>query len=354
MKIKSVSVYRKNLALTKPYTIAFKTISDVENIFLEIELENGMIGKGAANPAPEVVGETPDQTFENLESEFVQRLKGQDIRHFNQLIDVSAQLFPRLPGTLAAIDIALHDAFCQYLGVPVAGFYGIKIKSLSTSVTIGIKNVEETMREAAEYEQQGFKALKVKTGVDVDEDADRIMNLYGAYKNRMQIRVDANQGYTLADLKRFMEKIKGAEIELIEQPLPVGSEKELLDLPAEVRKTLAADESLKNAAYALQLAQHPQPFGIFNVKLMKCGGIKGAMEIASVARNAKIDLFWGCNDESKISIAAALHAAYANEHTKYIDLDGSFDLKEDVAGGGFLLKDGRLEILDAPGLGLTN
>jgi L-Ala-D/L-Glu epimerase len=42
----------------------------------------------------------------------------------------------------------------------------------------------------------------------------------------------------------------------------------------------------------------------------------------------------GCNDESIISITAALHMAYACPNTKYIDLDGSFDLMEDLVTGG--------------------
>ena len=68
--------------MQKPYTIARETITDVENIFLEITLENGIKGIGAANPAPEVVGETPAQTLQNLQSDFVQSLVGKDIRHF--------------------------------------------------------------------------------------------------------------------------------------------------------------------------------------------------------------------------------------------------------------------------------
>ena len=43
MTIKSIKVYKKNLALTRPYTIATKTISDVESVFVEIELSNGII-----------------------------------------------------------------------------------------------------------------------------------------------------------------------------------------------------------------------------------------------------------------------------------------------------------------------
>jgi L-alanine-DL-glutamate epimerase-like enolase superfamily enzyme len=86
---------------------------------------------------------------------------------------------------------------------------------------------------------------------------------------------------------------------------------------------------------------------------MKCGGLIGAKEIATIAHHAGIDLFWGCNDESIISITAALHMAYACSNTKYIDLDGSFDLMEDLVTGGFEVQDGCLVINNAAGFGFT-
>ncbi len=51
MKIVEVKPYLKKLTLTKPYTIAYDTITDVELVFLEITLENGIIGIGSASPA---------------------------------------------------------------------------------------------------------------------------------------------------------------------------------------------------------------------------------------------------------------------------------------------------------------
>ena len=87
MRINTLRAYRRNLALTKPYTIAYQTTTDVENIFLEIELANGLVGIGAANPDPEVVGESPEQTIRNLQSEWMNGLIGRDIRLFNTLID---------------------------------------------------------------------------------------------------------------------------------------------------------------------------------------------------------------------------------------------------------------------------
>jgi L-alanine-DL-glutamate epimerase-like enolase superfamily enzyme len=67
-----------------------------------------------------------------------------------------------------------------------------------------------------------------------------------------------------------------------------------------------------------------------------------ALEIAQIAKNAGISLFWGCNDESIASITAALHLAYACPNTKYLDLDGSFDLAEDLVTGGFEVKNGLM------------
>ena len=92
--------------------------------------------------------------------------------------------------------------------------------------------------------------------------------------------------------------------------------------------------------------------GIFNIKLMKCGGISEGLKIADIGLREGIDLFWGCNDESIISITAALHAAFACSNTKYIDLDGSLDLARDIVKGGFILKDGIMQCSDKPGLGV--
>ena len=309
MKIVAVRAYLKKMALKKPYTIAYNTFSDVSLAFLEIELANGMIGYGSGSPAEEVVGETTEQTFANLNTSFVANLVGRDIRHFQQMIFESNLQFPHLPGTLAAIDISLHDAFGKYLGVSVASFYGQKMNALPTSMTIGIKGLDETIKEAKEYAAMGFKVFKVKTGMDVKEDIERIAALYAAFGADCTIRVDANQGYDLDQLKLFLKATSSYPLELIEQPLPVGQEQTLLELSVAERKYLTADEALKDPNAALQLAAGEHAFGIYNIKLMKCGGLIGAKEIATIAQHAGIDLFWGCNDESIISITAALHIA---------------------------------------------
>ena len=350
MKINFINVWREKLPLTKPYTIAYKTITDTELIFAEIILENGITGLGSANPFPEVVDETSEITVTNLQSDFIQNFKGRDIRTFQQLIDESAEHFPNCPGTLAAIDIALHDAFGKFIGIPVLDFYGKKIEALPTSITIGIKNTDAMIVEAKGYHALGFRILKIKTGQNVEEDIERVQKLKETFKDKFIIRVDANQGYTVGDLKKFIAATK-QNVELIEQPVKTGAEKSLHELNDEDKKILAADESLLNTKDAFSLSQPPLAFGIFNIKLMKCGGIRAAKEIATIANQAGINLFWGCNDESIISITAALHAAYSCSNTKYLDLDGSFDISKDIVEGGFVLKDGYMHTNGLPGLG---
>ncbi|MEJ7557120.1 MAG: dipeptide epimerase [Pedobacter sp.] len=353
MKIRSVKAYRKLLALKRPYTIARNTFYNAVIVFFEVELENGIRGMGAANTDVEVVGESADDTLANLESDLVSQLAGKDIRSFLAHIHTYRQAFSKYPGTQAAIDIALHDAFCQWMGISVLNFYGRRHKKMLTSVTIGIKDVVETLEEAQEYYESGFRALKIKTGRNAELDAERIIKLREIYGAHFMIRVDANTGYDMDQLKTFIRLTEGHQVELIEQPFLPGMENDLLQLPMETRAILAADESLKSTRSAFTLARQ-KAFGIFNIKLMKCGGITSAFEIATIAAQARISLFWGCNDESMISITAALHAAFACPHTRYIDLDGSLDLAEDIVINGFTIKDGYMIPNDLPGLGLTS
>ncbi len=352
MSIKEIIVTKENLKLTRPYAISYKTVDTVENCIVEIITEGGLSGLGASNPSKQVVGETVDDTLQILTDENLEWLIGRDIREMPQLCHEVCQKFPNNPGASVALDVALHDLFSQYLQVPLVFYLGQKIKSLPTSITIGIKNVQETLEEADEYIGRGFNVLKVKLGKSMEEDLERIKKLREAHGNDITIRIDANQGYSMLETQDFYYNALSCDLELIEQPMKADALGEMKKLPAEIREIIAADESLISPKNAFHLAEKPAACGIFNIKLMKCGGITQAHAIATIAQHAGIDLMWGCNDESIISITAALHAAFSCPHTKYIDLDGSLDLAQDVVKGGFTLKNGMMSPLDKPGLGL--
>lgn len=350
--IKSIQVWSADLGNTRPYTIAFKTVDEVRNAFVEITLSDGTTGIGSGNPSEYVVGENLAQCLAALEEKNLAFLIGRDIRELHQLTFEVWERFPKNPSARAALDIALYDAFTKRLGIPLVKYLGQKIHKMPTSNTIGIKNVADTLKDAEEYQRQGFSVLKVKLGKDLEEDIERMVKLRERFGPSMVLRIDANQGYTAAQAIDFYKRTKALDIELIEQPLPAKAIAEMKSLPEEVKAIVAADESLITPMDAMALVKPPRASGIFNIKLMKCGGISQGLKIADIALHEGIDLFWGCNDESIVSITAALHAAFSSPCTKYIDLDGSLDLGNDVVKGGFILKDGYMYCSDQPGLGV--
>ncbi len=351
MKIKKITIWKEDLALTRPYTIAYETISAVENVFVLLEAENGMTGIGAGSPAEDVTGETITATETALNLKLEPILQGKDIRYCRSLLQQLKAALADTPAALAAADIALHDLVAGTVGLPLADLLGRVHDRLPTSITIGIMPVEETLTEAREYLDRGFSILKIKTGLDVQEDIERIIRLDETFKSKIRMRVDANQGYGVDELCRFSEKTAG-RVEFIEQPLKAADHGKMGQLPQALRRISAADETLLGPGDAVEMLHSPKPFGIFNIKLMKCGGIAPGLEIAAMAEHAGIDLMWGCMDESIVSIAGALHAAFSSRATRYLDLDGSLDLARDIVNGGFILENGWMRTTDQPGLGV--
>jgi L-alanine-DL-glutamate epimerase-like enolase superfamily enzyme len=352
VKITAVSSWSEAVPLTRPYEIASMRIESVDLLFLRLATDEGLEGLGSASPAEEVTGESPAACLEALGEARLAWLEGRDSRELERLCRELERTHRGTPAARAAVDMALHDLSARNLGLPLVEVLGRCHNALPTSVTIGISSVEETVAEADRLLGRGFRCLKVKTGRSFDEDVERLAVLRERAGRQVAIRVDANQGWTPQETRRFGAHAVELGIELVEQPLPVGAVAELRALPFGLKRLVAADESLLSADDARQLAAEPAACGVFNIKLMKCGGIRPALAIAEVARGAAIDLMWGCNDESAISIAAALHAAYACPATRFLDLDGSFDLARDPATGGFVVEDGRLRLLDRPGLGV--
>ena len=304
MKISKATYWVERLALIRPYTIAYEHIDSVQNLFVLLEAHDGTVGLGVASPAEEVTGEGVQKCRQALADNLEGLLRGTDIRHLKARLREIEIALPGAPAARAAIDMALHDLWAKHLGLPLVDLLGRVHRSLPTSITIGIGSVKESLEEAADQ------------------------------------------------FKNFIKQTQALELELIEQPLAAGDLAGMRRLPEAVRNRVAADESLLDARDVLSCLEHPRPFGIYNIKLMKCGGIAPAIQIAEIANLAGIDLMWGCMDESSVGIAAALHAALASPATRYLDLDGHLDLVRDPVTGGLVLKDGELGVTDNPGLGV--
>jgi len=352
VRISGITSWGEALPLLQPYEISSMRIDAVDLFFVRIATDEGVEGVGSASPAEDVTGESPAACRTALSAKQLSWLRGRDPRDLDGLSGELERSHRATPAARAAVDMALHDLVARSEGVSLVDLFGRCHEVLPTSVTIGISSVKETLAEAEDYLGRGFRYLKVKTGRAFDEDVERLTKLREFVGPEVSIRIDANQGCTVEEACSLGDLAGDLNLELIEQPLPAALNSELRSLPSSVRRIIAADESLHGEEDARDLARDPSACGIFNIKLMKCGGIRPALAIAKTARSAGIDLMWGCNDESVVSIAAALHAAYACPNTRYLDLDGSFDLARDPAKGGFVVEEGRLRLLDRPGLGV--
>lgn len=353
LKIKSVSYWKEDMALSRPYAVTYVMHHSVQNLFIKIEADNGLYGLGAGSPSKHVTGELMDDDCSARIPELEGLLVGKDVRELRTIIRSCAHIYAKHPALLAALDMALHDLLCKHLDISLGRYLGVIHRPLPTSITIGIKSLDETVEEGLEYKERDFKIIKLKIGQSLEEDIERTIKLREAVGKEMLIRVDANQGYTVESLTKYLEETANADVEFYEQPMKPSLIEDMFQLPDDVRSICAADEDLHKHRDALRILSMGKAFGIYNIKLMKCGGITEALRIADVAETSDIPLMWGCMDESVISISASLNAALACPATQYLDLDGSFDLAKDVATGGFRIEGGVLyPLYDQPGLGV--
>lgn len=350
-RIVGAEVWKEDLQLTRPYRIAGEEITYAENAFIILRDSEGRSGIGSACPMPEICGESMGDTFPALH-DAAALLHHMDMADFHPLLDIAAGELTTTPAARAAVDMALYDLYCKQLAIPLVDLFGRQIHEMETSVTIGITTEEQAHEDLMAHLRQGFHVIKVKIGDQVEHDISIVRKLREWGGHQFRLRVDANEGYDIDSLNRFLAQMDDLDIELIEQPFLSPASAQMSLLGSDLRRICMADEDLVSEEDATQLSRD-QSYGVWNIKLMKSGGITPSRRIASLAMRTGIDVMWGCNDESRVSIAAALHAAFSCPSTKYLDLDGSFDIAYDVVSGGFIVENGKLRLTDEPGLGVT-
>lgn len=350
MKITNIEAWLVKLKLEEPYTISYETIDAAINVILRIETNQGIVGHGCAAPDEHVTGETPEGNLAAIHDVVMPILKRADPFRSAKLVENLKIKISTQPSALAAVDMALYDILGKFAGLPVWKLLGGFRDRIKTSVTIGILPEEDTVKRARDWVAQGFKSLKLKGGKDVETDIVRIIKVREAIGKNIELRFDANQGFTVEQCQTFFEKTRQVKLEFIEQPTPKGQPDLLGRVTSNVPIPVMADESLLSLRDVFRLARHNLA-DMVNVKLMKVGGISEALQINAVARSAGLEVMVGCMDESALSIAAGLHFALARSNVFYADLDGHIGLLNDPFAGAVNLRNGILYPNNKPGLG---
>jgi L-alanine-DL-glutamate epimerase-like enolase superfamily enzyme len=336
--------------LAEPYRIAYESVSETTNVFIRIRTDEGISGHGCAAPDEAVTGETPETVVQAFYETVIPAIRGMDPLRPIQVLETVRDRIIGQPSVLAALDMALLDLLGRKSKIPAWKILGGYRDRIMTSATIGILSEEDTLARARVWISKGFRSLKLKGGLDVDGDIRRVLSVRREVGPRIELRFDANQGYTFEETLRFVEKTRNAGLELIEQPTTIGNPQLMGHITDRVSIPVMADESLKTLRDAFRIARHGLA-DMVNVKLMKVGGITEALRITAVARSAGLEVMVGCMDEAALGIAAGLHFAIARPNVVYADLDGHIGLQGDPSKGSVILRNGVLYPAQGPGFG---
>jgi L-alanine-DL-glutamate epimerase-like enolase superfamily enzyme len=236
-------------------------------------------------------------------------------------------------------------------GLPLHRLLGGYRDRIRTSITVSLASVSDTVDIARSRVRQGFRILKIKGGLDAEEDVRRVRAVGDALPN-IEMRLDADGGYSVADAIAVARALSGY-VQMLEQPVsPEAGVNALQTVTAQSPIPVLADQSAIGPGSALQIAGNQAADGII-IKLAACGGLRHARQMDSIARAARLVTMVGCLHEPALLIAAELAFAVSSPAVRYGDLDGSFDLVGDPTNPRFVVQDGYLIATDVPGVGCT-
>ena len=324
-----------------------RTTSDTATQVLVRLVADGVEGWGNTCPNT-VTGETAESIAAVLDTI---RLETRDFA-FDRPLDLWTRMEQVVAGNRTAkagVDIAAWDIAAKVAGKPLYEFLGGSRDRFPTDMTLSLLALDETLEHARRQVGDGFRALKIKVGEGVERDATRVLAVREAVGGEMELRVDANQAYTVDQAMAFLEAVGIARIALLEQPVLARDLEGMQRLTAVSTVPIIADESAMTAEDVMRLRWGRCCHGV-NLKLMKCGGITPALEMAAVCESAAYPVMVGCMAESSVSIRAALHFALAQKSLRWLDLDSHFNMQWDVCPPPRFEK-GELSVSGDAGLG---
>ncbi len=325
--VASARVALVELRLRRPFITASGRRDRTVNAALFIRLRGGASGYGEASTSIAQKRLTPAVLRGALEK-MALRARGRDVRDWRALVDEAWKRHGAASPAVAAFEAALLSALAAEAGTNLAGWLGGASRRIETDLTIsGSNDTGLTRAAAAEAAAAGFRILKIKVSGRLADDLARVRAVREAAP-KARLLLDGNQGFTPASALKFIETVlkTGAPVELFEQPTPKDDLRALAFVALRCPVPVAADESVATPSDAMRAME--AGVTAINIKLAK-SGISRGLEIAAVARAAKLPLMIGCMAETARGLAASVHLALGTGFFTWCDLDSDLLLVED-------------------------
>lgn len=336
-----MEVEKLDIALREPFAVATGTQAAALNVLVRVHLAGGASGLGEAAPFPAVTGETQEAVLTALTA-LRRELPGWDARAWRPLAAWLQERLPDLPSARCAVETAVLDALCRASGLPLHSFFGGAGTCLETDLTIPTGDAPAAAQAASRIAAAGFRTIKLKVGGrPVDEDIERIRAVATAAPG-VGLLLDGNAA--LADVAAALTLLAearhaGAQVLLLEQPLPRGDLEGHRILCARAGVPVAADESAASVADVVRLAREGAA-QVINIKIMK-SGLVAALDMAITARSLGLGLMIGGMVESPLALSTSACLAAGLGGFSWVDLDTHLFMSHIPLSGGFAQR-GRL------------
>jgi L-alanine-DL-glutamate epimerase-like enolase superfamily enzyme len=349
MKLTAFEIYKYSIPI-EPFTIATGTMHFAQNVLVRAHTDEGITGLGECSAFPMIVGETQATGYE-MAKDFAAIWKDKDALDIDARL---AELHLYTAGNYtikSAFDMVLYDIAAKKAGLPLYKYLGGEKRVIETDITIGIDTAENMAASAIKYKEQGFTMIKVKLGKNPEADIERIKLIRNAIGSDIQIRIDANQGWTYDEAAYALTELAQFNIAFCEQPMRTYNDELLPALCKLSPIAIMADESVYTHRDAQRIIRN-QAAKFINIKFAKSGGINEAIMINHVAEQNGMACMLGSMLESRLALTANVHFALAFKNIQFFDLDTCLmgPLADPVIGG-FQYNGTFLEINEEPGIG---
>lgn len=333
MIIKQIEVYKTDIELNGELHSAHTRYQVTEDIYIKIITDEDVTGYGATAPKYYITGETQETVIAVLKKRIIPAILGEDPFSLEKIHDKMDHAIKGNTAAKAAIDIALYDLMGKYLRVPVYQLLGgLYRKEMPAFDLIGLVTPEEAAQKAAQQLKGGYREFKVKVGPNSDLDLKRVKAVSEVIKG-IPLKVDANQAWKGKQAVYLTQRFAELGVNVVEQPVHMDDLEGLLAVKNGCPQVeVMADESIKSLTDALRLIKY-QAVDLFNLKLVKTGGLYPAKKIAVLAEAANMDCMAGCTIQNTLIDAATAHFLASTRNVVYNEIKSPQWIKNDFATG---------------------